>query len=107
MAGKHEKYQRLLEFCKNLSPMPTAVAHPCDDSSLEAAVGAAKIGIIAPILIGPRARIEAVAKEYRIDIGGLPIEDTAHKPRIGCPGVEIVREARAEALMKVACTRMS
>ena len=24
----HEKYQRLLDFCKSLPPTPTAVAHP-------------------------------------------------------------------------------
>jgi phosphate acetyltransferase len=43
MTGKHEKYQRLLDFCKTLTPTPTAVAHSCDDSSLEGAVGAARL----------------------------------------------------------------
>jgi phosphate acetyltransferase len=100
MRGKHEKYQRLLDFCKTLPPIPTAVAHPCDDSSLEGAAGAAKMGLIAPILVGPRARVEAVAKEYRIDIAGLPIEDTAHSHQSAERAVEIVREAKAEALMK-------
>jgi hypothetical protein len=33
---KHEKYRRLLDRCKSLSPTPTAVAHPCDDASLRA-----------------------------------------------------------------------
>ena len=100
MGGKHEKYQRLLDFCKTLPPIPTAVAHPCDDSSLESAAGAAKMGLIAPILVGPRARVEAVAKEYCIDIAGLPIEDTAHSHQSAERAVEIVREAKAEALMK-------
>ncbi|HVO92847.1 MAG TPA: phosphate acetyltransferase [Terriglobales bacterium] len=100
MGGKHEKYQRLLDFCKTLPPIPTAVAHPCDDSSLEGAAGAAKMGLIAPILVGPRTRVEAVAKEYCIDIAGLPIEDTAHSHQSAERAVEIVREAKAEALMK-------
>jgi len=34
MERKHEKYQRLLDVCKTLPPTPTAVAHPCDESSL-------------------------------------------------------------------------
>ena len=38
MERKHEKYQRLLDFCKALPPTPTAVAHPCDESSLRGAV---------------------------------------------------------------------
>jgi len=38
MERKHEKYERLLDFCKTLPPTPTAVAHPCDESSLRGAV---------------------------------------------------------------------
>jgi len=100
MAGRHEKYWRLLDMCNNLPPIPTAVAHPCDNSSLECAAGAAKMGLIAPILAGPRARIEAVAEEYRIDLSGLPIEDTAHSRESAERAVALVREGKAEALMK-------
>jgi len=32
MAGRHEKYQRLLDYRKTLPPTPTAVAHPGDDT---------------------------------------------------------------------------
>jgi phosphate acetyltransferase len=80
--------------------MPTAVAHPCDESSLRGAVDAAKIGLIAPILVGPRARIEAVAKQYDIDIAGLPIVDAPHSQASADRAVELVREGKAEALMK-------
>ena len=64
MEHKHEKYQRLLDVCKTLPPTPTAVAHPCDESSLRGAVDAAKLGLIAPILVGPHARIEAIANGW-------------------------------------------
>ncbi len=65
MEREHAKYQRLLDFCKSLPPTPTAVAHPCDESSLQGAVDAARLGLIAPILVGPKARIEAVAQRAR------------------------------------------
>ncbi|MCC6197865.1 MAG: phosphate acetyltransferase, partial [Burkholderiales bacterium] len=55
MDRAHEKYERLLEFCKTLPPTPTAVAHPCDESSLRGAADAARLNLIAPILVGPRA----------------------------------------------------
>jgi phosphate acetyltransferase len=100
MERKHEKYQRLLDFCKSLSPTPTAVAHPCDESSLRGAVDAAKLGLIAPILVGPKARIEAVAKEHGIDIGGFPIVDAPYSEASAAKAVELVREGKAEALMK-------
>ena len=100
MERKHDKYQRLIDVCKTLAPTPTAVAHPCDESSLRGAVDAAKLGLIAPILVGPRARIEAIAKEHGIDIAGLPIVDTPHSQASAEKAVELVREGKAEALMK-------
>jgi phosphate acetyltransferase len=100
MERKHEKYQRLLDFCKSLPPTTTAVAHPCDQSSLAGAVDAAKLGLIAPILVGPRARIEAVAKQSGIDIAGLPIVDAPYSHASAGKAVELVREGKAEALMK-------
>jgi phosphate acetyltransferase len=100
MERKHAKYQRLIDFCKTLPPTPTAVAHPCDESSLAGAVDAAKMGLIAPLLVGPRAKIEAVAKEHGIDIAGLPIVDAPHSHAAAERAVELVREGKAEALMK-------
>ncbi len=100
MERKHEKYERLLDFCKTLPPTPTAVAHPCDESSLRGAVDAARLGLIAPLLVGPRSRIETVAKEFSLDIGALPIVDTPHSHASADMAVEQVRLGNAEALMK-------
>ena len=100
MERTHEKYQRLLDFCRALPPTPTAVAHPCDESSLRGAIDAARLGLIAPILVGPRARIEAVAKQFDIDIGGVAIEDAPYSQASAMRAVELVREGKAEALMK-------
>ena len=96
----HEKYQRLLDFCKSLPPTPTAVAHPCDQSSLRGAVDAAKLGLIAPILVGPRSRITELARQHDLDIGGLQIVDAAYSEESAAKAVELVRAGKAEALMK-------
>jgi phosphate acetyltransferase len=61
MERKHEKYQRLIDVCKTLPPTPTAVAHPCDESSLRGAVDAGKLGLIAPMLRRGAARARKVA----------------------------------------------
>ena len=45
MERTHAKYQKLLDFCKTLPPTPTAVAHPCDESSLRGAVDAGQLGL--------------------------------------------------------------
>ncbi len=100
MDQEHEKYKRLIERAKVLPPLPTAVAHPCDESCLSAAVDATRIGLIAPLLVGPEARIKAVAEKYGLDLGGLEIIDSPHSHASAARAVELVREGRAEALMK-------
>jgi phosphate acetyltransferase len=100
MQAKHAKYHRLIEACKALPPMSTAVAHPCDPSSLAGAIDAAKMGLIAPILVGPRVRIEAVAAEHGIAIAGYPIVDAPYSEASAAAAVQLVREGKAEALMK-------
>jgi phosphate acetyltransferase len=100
MDRTHEKYRRLLDFCKSLPPTPTAVAHPCDESSLRGAMDAARIGLISPILVGPRARIDRIATEFGIALGSATLVDTPHSEASAARAVEIVREGKAEALMK-------
>jgi phosphate acetyltransferase len=100
MSARHEKYQRLIDYCKTLPPTPTAVVHPCDRSSIEGAVQAAKLGLIAPILVGPRAKIEAAAKAADVDISSFPLVDVPHSHAAAEAGVQLVREGKAEALMK-------
>jgi phosphate acetyltransferase len=63
-------------------------------------VDAAKAGLIAPILVGPRARIEALARQHGLDIGKFEIADTPHSEASAAAAVALVREGRAEALMK-------
>ncbi|HET7793290.1 MAG TPA: phosphate acetyltransferase [Rhizobacter sp.] len=100
MDTKHDKYQRLIDFCKTLPPTPTAVAHPCDRSSLEGALQAAELGLIDPILVGPKARIEATAKENDLDLGQVRIVDAPYSEASATAAVALVREGKAEALMK-------
>jgi phosphate acetyltransferase len=100
MERKHEKYERLIARCKALTPVPTAVAHPCDESSLRGAVEAAELGILQPILVGPRARIEAVAAQFQLDLSGYEIVDAPHSHAAAEMAVQLVREGKAELLMK-------
>ena len=100
MANEHEKYRRLIERCKALPPTPTAVAHPCDESSLQGVVDAAKAGLIAPILCGPAAKIRGVAAKAGLDISAFPIVEAEFPADSAAKAVEQVRAGRAEALMK-------
>jgi phosphate acetyltransferase len=100
MSHKHEKYQRLIDAAKALQPVATAIVHPCDESSLSGAVDAAKLGLIRPILVGPKAKIQAVAAKLKLDIAGYEIVDAPHSHGAAAKAVELVRNGKAEALMK-------
>jgi len=96
----HSKYQRLLDACKGLPAMPTAVVHPCDAAAIDGAIGAARLGLIAPILVGPQQKIEEAAKKADVDISAYPIIDVEHSHAAADKAVELVLQGRAEALMK-------
>ncbi len=82
-------------------PLRCAVVHPCDAASLGGAIEAAAAGIIAPILVGPAARIRAAAAAAGIDPGALPpIEDTPHSHAAAERAVALARDGVAGALLK-------
>ncbi len=94
------KYEQMLETCKNMKPIPTAVAHPCEESALSGAVEAANLGIIVPILVGPRDKIAATARSAGLDLSRFEIVDTPHSNASAAKAVELVRSGQAELLMK-------
>ena len=96
----HERYDRLLRAAKQLPPVTAAVAHPCDEVSLKGALEAARLGLIAPILVGPPDRVRDVAQQAELDISGFPLKASAHSHDSAAKAVELVREGKAEALMK-------
>src|SRR6187549_377562 len=94
------KYEALLERCRSLEPVPTAVAHPCEHSALAAAVEAGAEGLIAPILVGPAATIQALAAKHGIDLANVRIVDAPHSHAAAAKAVALVRQGEAELLMK-------
>jgi len=94
------KYEKLLERCKSREPIPTAVAHPCEKSALAGAIEAGELGLIIPILVGPAAKIAEIALEAGINISGIEIVDTPHSHASASKAVELVRQGKAELLMK-------
>jgi len=94
------KYERLLGRCERLEPIPTAVAHPCEATALSGAVEAYQRGLIMPLLVGPAASIEKTAASAGIDLKKLEIIDVPHSHAAAEKAVALIREGRAEILMK-------
>ncbi|WP_281063715.1 phosphate acetyltransferase [Sphingomonas sp. LaA6.9] len=98
--SRHEKFKRLVEAAQRHPPTATAIAHPCDEVSLESAVEAARLKLITPILVGPESKIREVAAANDLDISAFEIVDAAHSHDSAAKAVALVRAGRADALMK-------
>jgi phosphate acetyltransferase len=97
---RHARFHDLVAKARTHPPAKTAVAHPCDQVSLESVVEAARLRLIAPILVGPEARIRSVAAEHQLDIAPFEIVDADYSQQAADKAVALVKEGRAEALMK-------
>ncbi|HEY1417145.1 MAG TPA: phosphate acetyltransferase [Myxococcaceae bacterium] len=100
MQTQHEKYDQLIERSRSVRPAVTAVAHPCDESSLRGTVDAARAGLIEPILVGPAARVREVAASCGLDISRYRLVDAEFSHDSAARAVSLVRNGEAEALMK-------
>jgi len=94
------KYEQLLVRCRSLDPVPTAVAHPCEETALSGAIEAGAKGLIRPILVGPSVKIKEIAAKHGIDLGQTRIVDAPHSHASAAKAVELVRLGEAELLMK-------
>jgi len=94
------KYERLLVRCKSLDAVPTAVAYPCEQTALEGAIEAGQEGLIEPILVGPVEKIAGIAKSSGIQLGRTQVIDAADGRAAAAKAVELVRQGKAELLMK-------
>ena len=94
------KYEQVLERCRNLPPVATAIAHPCEETALAGAIEAGEKGLIAPILVGPASKIQEIAQKAGIALGSARIVDVPHSHASAAKAVELVRKGEAELLMK-------
>jgi phosphate acetyltransferase len=94
------KYDRLIQRARQLKPAKTVVAYPCDETSLRGPVEAAELGIIEPVLVGPSAKIQSIAREHKIDISRCKIVDSPDPVSAAAKAVSLIRESAGEVLMK-------
>src|SRR6266850_1176645 len=96
----NDSFGHLLKRCEGLQPVICAIVHPCDSDSLLGPIEAAKRGIITPVLVGPEAKIRAVAAAQNVDLSAYRIVPTAHSHDSAAQAVALARSGEVEALMK-------
>ncbi|HEU4580006.1 MAG TPA: bifunctional enoyl-CoA hydratase/phosphate acetyltransferase [Polyangiaceae bacterium] len=97
---RNDDFARLLQRCEGLPPVSCAIVHPCDRDSLAGPLEAARLGLIVPILVGPEAKIRAVAAAEKLDLGACQIVPTEHSHAAAAKAVAMARSGEVESLMK-------
>jgi phosphate acetyltransferase len=97
---RHEKYERLIERCRGLNAIVTAVAFPCDELSLSAVIDAARAEMIVPCLVGPAVKLQSLAKSRNFKLDDYEIVDVPDSHSAAAKAVELVRTGKADLLMK-------
>lgn len=96
----HTKYDQLIALAKAAPRARTVVVHPCDETSLRGAAEAAGLGIIEPVLVGPRRKIESTASACGLDVSGFALVDVPHSHAAAAKGVALLRAGEGSLLMK-------
>ena len=95
-----DRFAQLFAQSAALPAITCAVVHPCDRDSLEGALEAAARGMIVPTLVGPEAKIRAVAAACGADLAGVAIVATEHSHAAAAMAAAMARDGRVESLMK-------
>jgi phosphate acetyltransferase len=96
-----QKLDALEAAARGKGRLAVAVAYPCSTDSLAAAVFAYKEGIIEPVLVGPRRRIEACASALQASLEGFRFVEAGDDPIVASRmAVALVSAGEVNALMK-------
>jgi len=94
-------FQRQVERVRNLPPLPTAIVYPCDRDSLQMALSGQFAGYLAPVLVGPEARIADAAAQAGLDLARIALVDTPDEPFAAAQrAVALARTGEVRALIK-------
>ncbi len=97
---EYNVFPELLKQAKALGRVKVAVAQPTDESSLSGAMDSYKEGLIEPILVGDKAKIQESAKKFGYDISKIEVVSASDDKDAAAKAVELATKGIAKALMK-------
>ncbi|MGE4372737.1 MAG: bifunctional enoyl-CoA hydratase/phosphate acetyltransferase [Xanthobacter sp.] len=94
------RLEGLLERCKGLKPIPTAIVHPLSADAIEGALDAAAAGLIVPVLFGPEAEIRKIAGDAGLNLSSCKIVPTKSEEDSAAKAAQAAGNGEVAALMK-------
>ena len=91
---------QLVEGLRGAEPRRLAVAAGHDEDTIQAAARAAKEGIASVTLVGDAARVKGLCEKFSIDFSLFDVVDEKDEGPAGKIARDMVREGRADVLMK-------
>ena len=92
------RYRQLIALTTGLAPIKTAVVHPVDRNSLLGAIEAARANLIIPVLVGPEAKIRAVAEAEGLDLTPYALVATKHSHEAAARAIAMARSSEVEKI---------
>lgn len=96
----HRHFGRLLDACKGLSPLRTAVVSPEEKNALGGALLAAAKGLIVPVLIGDVAAIQRAATAAGYGLTGVEIHQVPGAEMAAALAANLAAKGEVDAIMK-------
>jgi phosphotransacetylase len=96
----HQHYESLIQSSRGEQATPTAVAYPCEERALTAAVEAGDAGLIVPILVGPEGLIRDLGASLGLDLSKVSIVDAGGPEESAARATALVHSHDAQMLMK-------
>ena len=93
-------YQKIINACKDYTPLKVAVIHPTSKHALEGAISASEKGFIIPTLVGNQSVIQKVADDAELDIYAHTIIHTENAETSLKMIAELVTKGQIDAIMK-------
>jgi phosphotransacetylase/acyl dehydratase len=100
LLDQYDHFGALIERCRALPAMRTAVVCPDDTHALGGALLAMREGLMVPVFIGDGARIHAAAEAAEADISGIELIDLHEHAEAAAQAVAMVRAGDVRAIMK-------
>ena len=97
---RHDRYDAFIESAKAAPTVRAAIVHPCSAVAIMGAVEVRDEELLEPVLIGPRAKIEAAAAEAGVSLDGFEIIETEHSHAAAEKAVELATTGEVSVLVK-------
>lgn len=97
---RHDRYDAFIREARAQAPLRTAIVHPCSADALRAAIEARDEHLLDLLLIGPEAKIRAIADAAQISLDGIDIESVEHSHAAAERAVALGTAGDVAALMK-------